>query len=776
MPRTLVFRPENFATFGKLLRFLRRKSGLTQRELAIAVGYSESQISRLEKDERAPDNATLAARFVPALDLEEQPEWVARFLELGSSTHSPSGEPDTPSTSEGPGPALHNLPIQLTNFFGREKELKEIKRVFTANPSDEGNIRLLTLSGHGGCGKTRLALQAAFGLLDVFPDGIWLVEFAPLTDSDLVTNTLAAVLGITEDVNGELSHAITDHLRGKKLLLIFDNCEHVVQASAELAETLLQASSTLFILATSREMLGVSGERAIYVPSLSMPDRRHPALPGQLGKFESVQLFVDRAANVIPGFSLNQTNETAVAQICQRLDGIPLAIELAAARLRMLPVEQIATRLDDIFRLLTGGSRTALPRHQTLQALIDWSYDLLTEPEKILFRRLSVFARSWTLEACEAICIGEGVESSEILELLGHLIEKSLALKRSRVVGRALRYRLLDTIRQYANTRLIESGEADVIRRRHAEYYFNLAEAGAPRALNDYSQKNWLENMEIEVNNIRAAVTWSLSTMTNDAVELRLNRDGGIRVSAWALNRLGWLARERGDTITARAWLEQSLSIYRELDDKLGISWTTVTLGEVLNMQGHLETAKTMIEEGLTLARQQEESQAIGWGLSHLGYNALLRGDFAEAKNSYTESGAVFESIGPHKAGLAWGYFGLGEVGLAQKDAPSAINNLKMAVKFFSAYKSRLGIAWCLESLAGAISLNKQDELAARFWSMADAIHDSKDVRGAPIINDLHEKRRAKVRSRLGENSLKALRAQIQSISLEQAVNEVMAL
>ncbi len=776
MSRTLVFTPENFATFGELLRFLRKKSGLTQRELAIAVGYSESQISRLEKNERTPDEATLAARFVPALYLEEQPEWVARLLELGLSTHSPLSQPESASIAEEAKPALHNLPIQLTNFFGREKELKEIHRVFTSKPSDDGNVRLLTLSGHGGCGKTRLALQAAFGLLDVFPDGIWLVEFAPLTDSDLVANTLAAVLSIAEESDGDLMPAITEHLRGKNLLLIFDNCEHVVQASAELAETLLQACQTLCILATSREMLGVSGERAIYVPSLSMPDRRHPALPGQLGQFESVQLFVDRAANVIPGFSLNQENETAVAQICQRLDGIPLAIELAAARLRMLPVEQIASRLDDIFRLLTGGSRTALPRYQTLQALIDWSYDLLTESEKVLFPRLAVFAKSWTLEACEAICVGEGVEPTEILELLGHLIEKSLALKRSKVEGRALRYRLLDTIRQYAMTRLIESGEADTIRRRHAEYYFNLAEAGAPRALDDYTQKKWLDNMEIEIDNIRAAVTWSLSTMVNDAVELRMDRRGGIRMSAWALNRLGWLAHERGDTATGRTWLEQSLSIYRKLDDKLGISWTTLTLGEVLNMQGDVATAKTMIEEGLALARAQAERQAIGWALGHLGFNALLRGEFDEAIKCYLESAAVFELIGPHKAGLGWAYFGLGEAALAKGDAPSALSNLKTALNFFNQYKNRLGIAWCLESLAGTISLNNQHEQAARLWSMVEAIHDYKGAREAPIIKSLHEKLRESVRSQLGEEKFKTLVSEKQSISLEQAVNEVMEL
>jgi predicted ATPase len=352
-------------------------------------------------------------------------------------------------------------------------------------------------------------------MLENFPDGIWLVEFGPLANPDHLTTTLAAVLGVVEEPDGDLITAITNHVCGKTLLLIFDNCEHVIQAGAELAETLLQACPTVYILATSRELLGVNGERAIYVPSLSMPDHRHPPLPGQFAQFESIQLFVDRAANVIPGFSLTPENEAAVAQICQRLDGIPLAIELAAARLRMLPVEQIANRLDDVFRLLTGGSRTALPRHQTLQALIDWSYDLLTEPEKALFRRLTVFARHWTLEACEAVCAGDGVDSSEVLELLGHLIEKSLVLKRSKVVEGVIRYRLLDSIRQYALTRLIESGEADMIRRRHAEYYFTFAEAGAPKSLNDYLQKNWLENMELEIDNIRAALAWSISAMNN---------------------------------------------------------------------------------------------------------------------------------------------------------------------------------------------------------------------------------------------------------------------
>jgi non-specific serine/threonine protein kinase len=479
---------------------------------------------------------------------------------------------------------------------------------------------------------------------------------------------------------------------------------------------------------------------------------------------------------VIPQFKLTPENEAAVAQICQRLDGIPLAIELAAARLRMLPVEQIASRLDDAFRLLTGGSRTALPRHQTLQALIDWSYDLLTDPEKTLFRRLAVFAKNWTLEACEIICAGDGVNSDEVLELLGRLIEKSLALKRSRVVAGIIRYRLLDSIRQYALSKLVESGEAEEIRRRHAEYYFSLAEAGAPRALNDFTQKKWLDTMEIEIDNIRAALTWSLSTMTNDAVRLRMDRQGGIRVGAWALNRLGWLARERGDTAIARAWLEQSLSIYRELDDKLGISWTTVTLGEVLNMQRELKAAKSMLEEGLALARQQNESQAIGWGLSHLGYNALLQGDFDEAGKLYKESAGIFEAIGPHKAGSGWGYFGLGEVALSKGDASAAVSHLQLAIKYFNGYKYQRGVAWCLESLAGAVSSKRKYEQAIRFWSLADTFGEQTGVREAPVIPELHERLKTNVRIKLGDAKFKALSAKKQSASMDEIVNEVLAL
>ncbi|MGH2593929.1 MAG: protein kinase domain-containing protein, partial [Anaerolineae bacterium] len=289
----------------------------------------------------------------------------------------------------------HNLPIQLTSFIGREKEMAKIKHLLS-------DSHLLTLTGPGGTGKTRLALQVAADLLEAFGDGVWLVELASLSDPDLVPQTVAAVLGVREEPNHPLTKALVDYLRPKSLLLILDNCEHLIDACAQLVEALLRACPNVKILASGREALGIAGETTFRVPSLSLPDIRHLPSIEQLTQYESVRLFIDRAIAVRPEFRLTDANAPAIAQICHRLDGVPLAIELAAARVRAMTAEQIAARLDDRFRLLTGGSRTALPRQQTLRALIDWSWDLLSDAERALLRRLSVFLSGWTLEAAEA--------------------------------------------------------------------------------------------------------------------------------------------------------------------------------------------------------------------------------------------------------------------------------------------------------------------------------------------------------------------------------------
>jgi predicted ATPase/class 3 adenylate cyclase len=344
-----------------------------------------------------------------------------------------------------------NLPAQLTSFVGREQAITDVTQLLTTS-------RLVTLTGPGGTGKTRLALQVAAGVLEAYSDGVWLIELAPLSDAALVPQAVATALGLREDASRPILATLTDFLSARNLLLIIDNCEHVVEACAQLAGALLRGCPNVHILASSRETLGIAGEAPFRVPSLATPDPRRLPPIEMLTQYEAVRLFVERAAAVLPGFRLTHDNASAIAQVCSRLDGIPLALELAAARVTVLRVEQIAARLDDRFRLLTGGSRTAVPRQQTLRALIDWSYDLLAEAERVMLQRSSVFVGGWTLEAAEAVCAGDGLDHDEVLDVLAQLVNKSLVVA-DREQGQETRYRLLETIRQYALERLVESGK-----------------------------------------------------------------------------------------------------------------------------------------------------------------------------------------------------------------------------------------------------------------------------------------------------------------------------
>jgi len=834
MPRTSTITPEKFTTFGELLRFLRRKADLTQRELSITVGYSESQISRLEQNERAPEEATLAARFVPALYIEDEPQWVARLLELGAATHAHTSKADALQPIADAKPTPHNLPIQLTSFIGREKEIIEIKRLLSAS---EGSVRLLTLTGHGGCGKTRLALQSALSLLDGFRDGVWLIELAPLTDPTLVPQTVATVLGLKEEAGRPLLSTLTDHLRGKKILLILDNCEHLVQASAQLADALLRACPDVHILATSREMLGVAGERALVVPSLSMPtDFRNLKDFGSLTQYEAVRLFVERAVTVMPDFALTQENIVVVAQICQRLDGIPLALELAAARLRMLPVEQIAARLNDAFRLLTGGSRTALPRHQTLQALIDWSYELLTHTEQVVFRRLAVFAGGWTLEAAEAVCAGEEIELNEVFDLLAHLLDKSLALAEEH--SKTARYHMLETIRQYALMKLVVNGETDAVRHRHATYYLALAEAAES---NSASAKEWLDQIKIEYDNMRAALSWSQSAQGSAELGLRLasaiswfwnngywsegrgwlegalahaeeeladntrlraeilrqlgaicalqgdyevgeiyfakcrklfQELGDLLSSTYLLERLGWLAREHGDTTTARLRLEEALATFRKIGDKDHIATALNTLGEVLVMQEDAEGATRLLEESLILSREVRDLNGIGWALNHLGHVAQIQGDYERATQLHIESLPLFRETGPQWVGIPWAHQGLGETRLAQGNTTLAATHLAEALGLFHDLGDRMGVSWCLAGLAGVAAVDEEPERAAWLWGVAEALRQSIGAREAPASRATHERLKNEVRQQLGEDAFSAKWAEGQTASMEQAITE----
>jgi predicted ATPase len=365
-----------------------------------------------------------------------------------------------------------NLPLELSSFVGREREISEIRDIL-------GDARLLTLTGPGGCGKTRLALRAAAGLGERFGDGVWWVGLSSLSDPVLVPSTVAAAFGVRETPDRTPTEALAAFLEAKCPLLVLDNCEHLVGACATLGDVLLRSSPGLKILATSREPLGVAGEISWPVPPLSLPDPNGRQNAEDLLRFSAVRLFVERARAASPGFSLIEENASAVAALCARLDGMPLAIELAASRVTVLSSRQILERLDDRFRLLRGG-RTSVLRHRTLGATVDWSHDLVSDAEKILFRRLSAFAGGWTLEAAEEICVGGGIEEYEVLELLSSLVDKSLVLTSHGEGGGEARYRMLQSIRQYAAERLGESGEAEAVGRRHAGFFLSLAEEAEP--------------------------------------------------------------------------------------------------------------------------------------------------------------------------------------------------------------------------------------------------------------------------------------------------------
>jgi predicted ATPase/class 3 adenylate cyclase len=434
----------------------------------------------------------------------------------------------------------HNLPLQLTSFIGREREVAEVSALLEKH-------RLVTLTGSGGTGKTRLSLRAAEEVLDLFPNGVWFAELAGLADPELVPRTIVAALGLQESPNRSLLDQLKDYLRDKQLLIVLDNCEHVIADCARIADALLRACPRLKILASSREALSVAGEVAYHVPSLSAPDPH--ALPPleAFSHFAAVQLFAERAAAVNPGFQVTDANAQAVAQVCRRLDGIPLAIELAAARVGALSVAQIAERLDNRFRLLTGGSRTALPRQQTLRASIDWSYSLLDASERLLLMRLSVFQGGWTLELASEVCGFDGLDEFDVLDGLTQLVNKSLIIAETGANG-SNRYRRLETIRQYAREKLLDSGASEAVRDRHLEAFTRLAEAAEPH-LRGQRGVEWLDRLEVELDNLRAALEWALE---GDALQ-------GLRLVTTSY----WLWHSRGYRVEGEAWL-------RQLQERLG--------------------------------------------------------------------------------------------------------------------------------------------------------------------------------------------------------------
>jgi predicted ATPase/class 3 adenylate cyclase len=690
----------------------------------------------------------------------------------------------------------HNLPHQPTSFIGREQEIEAIK-------SRLESARLLTLTGPGGSGKTRLALQVAAEMVTRDSDGVWLVELAALTDPALVPQQVASVLSVREGPGRALTELLIDHLKPLNLLLVFDNCEHLVDACAQLSARILAACPRVRILATSRQPLGIAGEQLWQIASLTLPalsaslslkdlDADVPALM----QYEAIHLFADRAAALTPNFAVTRTNAPALVQVCRRLDGIPLAIELAAARVRVMPVEQIAERLHDRFRLLTGGSRTALPRHQTLRALIDWSYDLLEPAEQSLLRRLAVFQGGFALEAVEAVCAGEDIEDWEVVDIIGQLTGKSLVI--SEEAEGHMRYRLLETVRQYAADRLRETGELHTLRERHLAYYSYLAvqyDAGLAGA----DQFTWLERLDAEHDNMRAALSpvREGKQERDHEAELRLagalwrywfyrshlreGREQLARVLAYetlpeaapdrmrALTGMAILAFFQGAVEPCVAYGTEGLALARQLDDPWHISLLLNLLGVLTLYGGAVEQANAMFDEGMRLARDANHLWTLSISLSHLGLLALFAGDPTRAQALCEEA-----LVAARRQGERWcignSLYYLGAVVHAQGDYARARRLLAEGLVVSRELGQAAVLAWSLEGLASAWGLEGETARATRLLGAAEALREALGAAIAPAMYASYERTLVTVREALGDTEFARLWQEGRNMNREQAV------
>jgi predicted ATPase len=753
--------------------------------------------------------------------VSHHPKYVSRYADAVTSA---TGAPRAPAPDRGADIRSH-LPAEPNIFVGREQELDELRKLVCAT-------RMVTLTGPGGIGKTRLALRALGLAADEFPDGARYVELAEITSPDLVVARVASVVGVAEEKGRPLLDTLADALRPRTMVLALDNCEHLLEACARLCQRLLAAAPDLRLLATSREPLRVAGETVWQVPPRAVTS-------ADGSRSEAVRLFAERAAAIAPGFALTPANATAAAAICRSLDGIPLAIELAAVRVRMLKVKEIAARLSDRFGLLRGGSRTALPRHQTLEGLIDWSYALLSGPERALLQRLAVFAGGWTLEAAEAVGYvkketGTRANASQpgVLELLEQLASKSLVVV-DREPAAQPRYRLLETIRQYALARLEASGEAEAARQRHAAYFLTLFEVVPYDAYFD-----WAKDIMLEYDNVRAALAWAESTPGQTLLSLQLaqglshywndqgNWSEGRLWSARALalpgvedhpdlqanlfeflgnccasqgdyaageqhlthslslfraleNRtrtvlvleeLGWLAREQGDAVTARERLVETVALARQTGDKIMIGEALVTLAGVAIMQEDSVWATTLLEEALVANQEARHLINTGWSLNHLGQVAQLQGQYERAWQLHNEGLRLFELLGPRFLGVAWANRDLGETALAERDVAAARTHLSLAIESLHDSGDRACTSWCLAGLAGVAVLEVEPRRAAQLWGAAEALRQLIGARHAPASRATRERLMAEAREQLGEQAFAAAWAEGQVLTPEQAI------
>jgi predicted ATPase/class 3 adenylate cyclase len=746
----------------------------------LSIGHGEqvllSAVTRDLVQGGMPEGASLVDMGIHRLKDLADPEHVYQLL-----------HPELPHTF----PALrslnslpNNLPHELTRFVGRDQEMETIKKLL-----EEG--RLTTLVGAGGVGKSRLALQVGADLLDRYADGVWLVELAPLSDPTLVPQAVGQALGLRDEAGRSLVQSLVDYLKPKTVLLLLDNCEHVLTASASLVESLLRACPCARVLATSREALGIVGEQSYRVPSLTVPQAGANESAETLDQYEASRLFIERLRLHEPGFVVTDQEAPFLASICRRLDGIPLALELAAARVRSLSLEELNARLDNRFRLLTGGSRTALPRQQTLRALIDWSFNLLSEAERLLLARLSVFAGGWSLGAAEAVCSGSGIQECEVLDLLTALVEKSLVVFEG---GGEARYRLLETIRQYAREKLIEAENPEAAWQRHLGYFLARAEEAAPH-LYGAEQGTWQHRLERDHDNLRRALEWSLTS--DDGTEAGLRLVGSLEMfwligshlreaGEWTTRALERsrlapplvLARALESATTAQFFLgdyegaaalaQEALTYADAAQDRARIASALFRVAIVAAHRGHLEVAQVSADRGISLAREEADHWLIGRFLLTLGILSWMRGDYTPARTHLKESLQVSREAADYWQ-IAMTLANLGVVSRRDSDLDGALALHREGLVLCMRLGDRRGAAWHLVGIAGVETEQGRAERAARLLGAAAAVMDAV---GSPLPPPQHLERirtSEQTEAALGVDQFAAGLAQGREQTLEQA-------
>jgi predicted ATPase len=681
----------------------------------------------------------------------------------------------------------HNLPVQLTSFIGREDILEEVRRLLAGT-------RLLTLTGPGGTGKTRLSLQLAAEVLTDFADGAWFVELAPITDPALVPSVVAETLGVRQEPDRAVMETLKNHLREMELFLVLDNFEQVTEAASDVQE-LLSAAPRLKVAITSRVVLHLYGEQEYPVPPLRLPDPKDLRDVAALSQFEAVALFIDRAVAVRPDFSVTNENAPAVAEICARLDGLPLAIELAASRVKLLSPQEMLPRLEHSLTLLTSRARDLPERQRTLRGAIEWSYELLDEPDRKLFARLAVFAGLCTVEAAEAVCSPGG--DVDVLEGLASLVDESL-LRRVETPAGETCFVMLETIREYAHERLAEAGEAEATTRRHAEYVLGFAERAEPEFVGR-EQAIWLDRFEEGHDNVRAALRWAIGAgeadiglRTGAALWRFWHQRGFLREgSDWleellampgaeartaarakALGAAASLAYWRNDYAQVKPRYEESLEIFRELGDTRGTAEALLNMGYAFMLEEDFEGAEESFEESIARAREAGATEAVANALGALGYTYFIRGDYERALPPMEEAVSIAREVGNLFA-LADGLGGMAVTHLRMGKVERARPLFRESLELFRDADNLTGITMALDSMATMDVMAGRTERGLRFAGAADAIKEAIGGEAPPELIGLEDPVE-KARETMDEEAIQALLAEGRAMGMDKAIAAVL--